>query len=173
MTVTFCLTFRDQFRALRAAAWRTTIAKLAYAFFLGSPLITVLLVVATNPDPWSFLLQEWTGVAAGPAFIFLLIPLLQVWTVYIHRKHNASLQGQQTYEFSPAGVTMRGELYSTELRWEAFYRVVETRHDFLFYHSKAMANILPKRVFGTVNELQEFRDLLREHLAQRAYVHRQ
>jgi len=41
---------------------------------------------------------------------------------------------------------MRGPLHSAQIRWDAIYRVVETRHTILFYLSKGMAHFIPKDV---------------------------
>ena len=162
------ITFGDHFKALRAVTWRTMSTRFAYVFFLGVPLIVVVLVVAIHPHPLAFLLKNWTGVVAGPAFIFVFLPLLQLWTVYSHRKHNAALRGTQVYEFVADGIVMRGDLHSTELNWNALFRVVETREFLLLYHSKAAAHFLPKRALASDAQLKDLRQIFWDHLHDRA-----
>ena len=63
----------------------------------------------------------------------------------MHR-YNRALRDPQTFELTPEFLTVRGPLHSAQIRWDAFYKVVETRHTILFYVSKGMAHFIPKDV---------------------------
>lgn len=46
------------------------------------------------------------------------------------------------------------------IKWEAFNRFMETKKIFMIFRQRSMFNVIPKRVFGDLNEVEKFRKLL-------------
>ncbi|SRR6266851_2103635 len=68
-----------------------------------------------------------------------------------------------TYEFSPDGISHIGPTSSGRAAWTTYLRIRETSEQFLLYIQKQLANVLPKRAFQSEAEMQQFRQLVREH----------
>ncbi len=161
MTFTFTLTKRAHWRAIQDATRRTLAYKVAWAFFAGVPVLTLILVVITSHDLRDAVLSNLVVLLGGPLLMLVGFPLIHLWTVWSMHKNNAALRSAQTFEFTPTELVMRSPLHNAEIKWEAIHRVVETRHSILFYVSKGMAHFLPKEVVAP-SDLP----LLRHNLAQ-------
>ncbi len=70
-----------------------------------------------------------------------------------------------TYQFSPTGASYSGPTSSGHLEWRTYIKIRETSEQFLLYVQKRLANVLPKRAFQSVADLQLFRQLVREHFS--------
>ena len=160
MTFTFPITLGEHYRATRAVANRQTATKVAYAFFLGAPLVILVVALARGFTVGEVLREHWGALLGGPAFVILGVPLLHYWNVRSAHASNPSLRGEQTFELTGTGFATRGPLHSTTLRWDALTRVVETPRFFLFYLSKNVAYFLPTREVERAGRLEELRALL-------------
>ena len=170
MTFSFPITVREHYRAVRAVAWNGRSLRLAYAFFLGIPLLLVALS-AWHGNPVDYVFREYPMATIGPiAFALFGSPLLFYWQVRSAHRNNPSLRGEQSYEFGPEGLRMWGPLHSTTLDWRAIPRVAETREFFLFYLNNQAAYFLPKRVVAAQGSVTELRALLAANLDGRAEV---
>lgn len=96
-------------------------------------------------------------IVAGVAVAWLLTLALKYLLVPGARKQK-SLGGERSFEFGEE-VKSRTPYASTTMKWEGFDKAVETEDFYLLYASKAVALILPKRVFSTEQEIL-FRDLV-------------
>jgi len=146
MTFTFILTKKAHVRAVQDATRRTLAYKVSWAVFGVLAVLSLLLAAASG--------QAFANAFAAMSpylIVFLVIlligfPLAHRWTVRQMHRHNRALRDPQTFELTPEFLTMRGPLHSAQIRWDAIYRVVETRHTILFYLSKGMAHFIPKDV---------------------------
>ena len=146
MTFTFVLTKKAHVRAMQDVTRRTLAYKLSWAVFGVLAALSLLLAAASG--------QAFASVVAALSpylFVFLVVllfgfPLAQRWTVRQMHRYNRALLDPQTFELTPEFLTMRGPLHSAQIRWDAIYKVVETRHTILFYLSKGMAHFIPKDV---------------------------
>jgi len=159
MTFTFTLTQQAHVRAMQEMARRTLAYKMSWAVLVGLVLLS-LLVAAGSRDGFV------SGLAAMSPYliVFLVVllfgfPLAHRVTVRQMHRHNRALQSPQTFELTPELLTMRGPLHSAAIRWEAIYKVVETRHTVLFYVSKGLAHFIPKEVIPPTDLVQLRRNL--------------
>ena len=144
MTFTFVLTPQAHVRAMQDMARRTVAYKMSWAVVAVLAAISLLLA-GTSRQGFANALA-----AISPYLIVFLVvllfgfPLAYRWTVRQMHRHNRALLDPQTFELTPEFLTMRGPLHSAQIRWDAIYKVVETRHTILFYLSKGMAHFIPK-----------------------------
>jgi len=133
-------------RAIQDVHRRTLAYKVSWAVF-GVLAVLSLLLASASGQGFAYALA-----ASSPYLIVFLVilligfPLAHRWTVRQMHRHNRALRDPQTFELTPEFLTMRGPLHSAQIRWEAIYKVVETRHTILFYLSKGMAHFIPKDV---------------------------
>ena len=167
MTFTFVLTQQAHVRAMQDMARRTLAYKMSWAVFAVLAALSLLLAGASGQGFANAL------AAMSPYLIVFLVvllfgfPLAYRWTVRQMHRHNRALRDPQTFEFTREFLTMRGPLHSAQIRWEAIYRVIETRHTVLFYVSKGMAHFIPKDVIPP-SELARLRQNLSEWVSGRA-----
>jgi YcxB-like protein len=170
MTFTFTLTQQAHLRAMKDVATRTIAYKVSWAVF-GVLVVLSLLVAAGSGQGFANALA-----ASGPYLIVFLIillfgfPLAHRWTVRQMHRHNRALRDPQTFELTPEFLMMRGPLHTAQIRWDAIYKIVETRHTILFYLSKGMAHFIPKDVIPP-SDLVPLRQNLSIWVAGRTELH--
>ena len=170
MTFTFILTQQAHVRAMQEMARRTPAYKVSWAVLVGLVLLS-LLVAAASREGFA------TGLAAMSPYLVVFLVVLLFGFPFAHRltvrqmhRHNRALQDPQTFEFTPELLTMRGPLHSAEIRWDAIYKVVETRHTILFYLSKGLAHFIPKDVIPH-SDLVQLRRSLSHWVSGRTELH--
>jgi hypothetical protein len=115
-------------------------------------------------------IPDWSGL-----FVPLTLPLLVLVVfvgVYFKARNammsNKGLQQMIHYRFSPAGIDAEGPSSSGHVNWELLFQAVETKHNFLIFIARNLMYTIPKRCFQDSQQIEEFRELIREHLAEKA-----
>jgi hypothetical protein len=96
----------------------------------------------------------------------LLLPLdlnlfrqLSVWLAW---KRNSNCHTIKLLEVHPAGYTIIGSKSFSTAEWSTYNCVIETKNLFMLYESRACPfQLFPKRAFGSFEELERFRQLVR------------
>jgi len=146
MTINFTLTKQAHVRAMQDVARRTLAYKVSWAVFGVLAVLSVLVAWGSGQGFANALAASSPYLIVFLGILLLGFPLSYRWTVRQMHRHNRALRDPQTFEFSPEFFTMRGPLHSAQIRWDAIYKIVETRHTILFYVSKGMAHFIPKDV---------------------------
>lgn len=123
---------------------------LYWAFFSASP----------NDRPPGFIL--WFLL-----ILPLLIPLIFFWGISRQAERLEKIFEKAKVIFNGQGLKAAGES-AGEMRWDEFYRVYETKQDFIFFPEEKVFYTIPKRFFPDQDQISEFRELLREKLDNRA-----
>ena len=79
-------------------------------------------------------------------------------------KSSRILQGSVHYAFSEAGIDVTGQGVSGHNDWSNLYKVVETKRALLFYPSKGIFYVIPKRNFADVANLDSMREIIRSRV---------
>jgi hypothetical protein len=93
---------------------------------------------------------------------FLVLMLFAVTSLSFRRvyRRNSRMFGPRTITISDAGFISDHPLGRAETTWNMYEKFRETNNLFLLYQSADLIGILPKRVFATPVDLQQFRSLL-------------
>jgi hypothetical protein len=75
-----------------------------------------------------------------------------------------SAQGPRTMLLDAAGIHVQWNGGSSEIEWNNFVNVVESKNEFLIYSSPVIFNVLPKRALSG-EQASEFRSLVAQNLA--------
>jgi hypothetical protein len=156
MVLSFTLTKRDHWRAVREVNSRTLNYKFAWAFFGGVPIATALVALFLLPNGTQFVMNELGLLILGPLMMVAGFPLIHYLTVRSYHRTNALVQQPQVFELTPSQLVMRGPLYNSQLSWPGVREVVETKRTILFYVAKNVAHFLPKSALGP-GQLDELR----------------
>ena len=146
MTITFTLTKHAHVRAMQDVARRSLAYKVSWAVFGVLAVLSVLVALGSGQGFANALAASSPYLIVFLGILLFGFPLAYRWTVRQMHHHNRALREPQTFELSPEFLTMRGPLHSAQIRWDAIYKIVETRHTILFYVSKGMAHFIPKDV---------------------------
>lgn len=111
-------------------------------------------------------LRVWVSTAGW----FVAIPLLLgfgAWRAYRHLPDHNRLY---TWRFYPDRIETTGEKASAQLQWGAFTRIEETGSLLFFYVQRNLAHLVPKRAFGSAQEIDAVRRLAISALGKKAHV---
>jgi hypothetical protein len=109
--------------------------------------------------------------ARPPGFVlwFLLVLPLLILAIFYWGISRQAERIEKLFEpvkavFDENGIRSKGESSTAEMAWEDFYRVQETKLDFIFYPEKNIFYTIPKRFFGSEGKVKDFRELLKDSL---------
>jgi hypothetical protein len=171
ITVSGTVSFGMQYRVSRAAALRGSMGWFPWLVFVGGPILAALPLLSAGSDltePTSSGPPMWVILAAGPAFMLILMPLLYAWSIAQARRRNPALCRSMTYTVTREGFAVKGENFETKLQWPVILRAVETKEFFLFFISALNAHFIPKAFVSSPDELQAIRAIVRGALGPKA-----
>lgn len=153
----------DIWRPMREETWRRTwFVYVVFGFFSGAALFIAMYVLIGMGDP-KFLL-----VLVGPALLGIALAVGRR-NIYKNAKHTfEAVKGPVRWEFREDGFSTEALVGSSDQRWESLEEIKETEHEFLLYPQKPMFIILPKKSFASENDIDEFRELARNGLGNKA-----
>jgi hypothetical protein len=134
-----------------------------------SSVLFVLLAVPISFVQW----VQGSGIALfilAIAIMFFLIALITVVGPLIRIRMDASkdeqLRVETTWSITPDRIEVHNRYERSELVWEMFSRLIETRKYLLLVHAenKRQFTFLPKRAFMNRKDYQEFVELARNAL---------
>ena len=144
---------------------------LAYAFFVGVPTLLLIagLIFDWNLSQPGFLdLPQWAALLGGYGFMFVFMPLLQLFGLWAASRRNRTLLGIQVYTLAREGFSASGDSFNTHFKWDAIHKAVETKHFFFLLYSSRGGYFIPKERIADASELERLRALLRIYLDGRA-----
>jgi YcxB-like protein len=170
ITLSTEISFWTQYRATRAILGRLKSTLFGWSFFVGVPFLFILSMLLLGKDifaPGIFGLPIWTLLLFGVLYMVCLIPLTQMLNVSGMRRRNPSVGGLQTYTINQEGYSVRGSLFDTTLKWNAFLKAVENNEFILLYISTRWAHLIPKTAASGA-EINVIRAILKEQLGPKA-----
>lgn len=97
----------------------------------------------------------------GMVLGFFIVVVLPIMT-YIGARRLYSSQPQIneriSYTFGENGITIVGESFRSEIKWNMVYKIVEWENWVLLYQNSLTANVIPKECFG--DQMPQFRELV-------------
>jgi len=163
MIITFVVSKRAHARALRDVTRRTRSYKLSLVLFVALPAVILAYGLLRGEQMGAFILDNLGWLVFGPLLVFVGFPLTYRLQVSSLHKNNVVIKNPQTFELTSDHLSMRGPLHNSDLKWDAVYRVVETRDTVLFFISKYAAHFIPKETLRP-DEIVALRQRLTELL---------
>src|SRR5262245_53494259 len=134
VAVSFSLDFWTQYRASLILMHYMVGTWVGYVFFVGIPTVALLIGLLKGYDltrEIGFGYPAWTALLGGYAFMFVFMPLLQAWTIWNHRRNNASAKGLRTLRLSDMGMEIVGDSFDVKIKWAGIAKARETG-DYIF-----------------------------------------
>ena len=170
ITLSATISFWAHFRATRAIVNRMWSTYAAWCFFAGVPLLLLVVMLCRGQDifaPGLFGLPAWAIAVIGLLFMLCFMPLMQCLNIASMRRRNSSVGGVQTYIITPDSYTVRGSLFDSTIKWDAFYKAIETKEFIFLYLSTRAAHFIPKAA-ATESDLRAIRTIIQEKLVTKA-----
>ena len=116
-----------------------------------------------------FFFPIWTIVLLGLVFPAALLYITLVETPRKYFRSNLQTRGEYQLTFSTDGVWVQTVGIDSKLAWNLYTRLLENDSMYVIVYGKdaRMMTAVPKRVFKSANEELEFRNLVRQHVANR------
>ena len=169
--ISFPLDLWTRYRASRILGhylWGTWIA---YGFFVGIPTIILIAALILGFDlsrPAAFNLPGWANLLGGYVFMFVFMPLLQLFQLWSASRRNKTLLGIQNQTLTPEGFSTSSDAFNANFKWDAIHKAIETKHFFFLCFSSRSAYFIPKEKIPTAEDLEKLRTVLKTYLKEKA-----
>jgi len=170
-SISFPLDLRTRYRASRTLGHYLWSTWLAYGFFVGIPTIILIAAIKMGFDlsqPAAFNLPGWANLLGGYVFMFIFMPLLQLFQIWSASRHNKTLLGIQNLTLTPEGFSTSSDAFNTKFKWDAIHKAIETKRFFFLYFSSRSAYFIPKEKISTAEDLEKLRTVLKIYLKEKA-----
>lgn len=152
---------------------------LLWFYFKKFLIVGILYLLIITPMLWLTLF----GAGANPfdgknssiiwmMTFFALLPILIVSGIFYNIWKQANNIGKTLeptkFIFSDEGLESSAKSSATKVTWNTFQKIQELKEDFLFYPQKNIFYTIPKRSFQSNSQIDEFRNLVREKLGDKA-----
>jgi hypothetical protein len=111
---------------------------------------------------------HWLGLACiviAVAFALLLGAAFIVIPPLVFRRE-PKFRDDYSLTFSPEGIHFRTAHIDSHLQWSMYSRALIDAHSYVLYYGSRQFTVIPKRVFQSVEQRQEFEQLLTQHISQ-------
>jgi hypothetical protein len=169
--ISFPRDFWTRYRASLTLMHRLWGTWIGYAFFVGVPTLCFIAAFMFDWDlsrPGAFDLPGWACLLVGYVFMFVFMPLLQLFALWSASRRNRTLLGIQTQALTPDGFSTSGDSFNASFKWDAVHKAIETKHFFFLYLSSRSAYFIPKARISTASELDQLRTVLKTYLHDKA-----
>lgn len=171
VTVTTTLTERDLRSAMVYTMYRRSRWLLRIIAVLAVLLAAVTLLGIGIGSDFSgtneFLAELWPFYTVI-ALLAAMLPFTVWYTARRQMRSSSELAKPHVFRFDSDGFDVESAFSTGRCRWEALFEARELKELLLLYRSKDVFHLLPKRAFGSEDELGAMRALLREKLGDRA-----
>lgn len=89
---------------------------------------------------------------------------------FANNDQNASIFLLTTHQFSSTGIQLKDDVSDTFLQWKAIVKKEETNTYYYLFTNSVQALIIPKNVFNSADDIQQFEKLLHVHVSFNAEV---
>ncbi len=155
--------------------WRVSFAsRIKRFFFVTAIYLPIALVIiyfvafGAGADPFSG--KGWSPLIAF--FIICAIPFVFLPSVYFSlrklAKKLANAAEETHFAFSENEIEAKSLSRSSKLTWKNCEKIQETKEDFIFYLTSYTFLPIPKRFFKNSEQLNEFKELVRTQLGEKA-----
>jgi YcxB-like protein len=106
-------------------------------------------------------------------FVFFgMLPILLVFgryfSIWRQAKKIENISEKSLFIFSDNGLETKSKSTSSQMLWERFAKIYETKTDFIFFPQEHVFYTIPKRFFINQNEMQDLRELVGRKLGEKA-----
>ncbi len=160
INLSFRYTESDYVRAMRAHyAWQLR---------LRVDAVVAILLFGIGAYLWSSPSLHWIGVSCVVGSVVSGLILMAAFTViplWAFRRE-PKFRDDYSLTFSPEGIHFRTAHIDSQLQWTMYSRALIDSHSYVLYYGSRQFTVIPKRVFESAEQQQEFEQLLAKYVSQ-------
>jgi hypothetical protein len=141
---------------------RYLVTGILFVFIFVSCLAASLISPSTDPEND----RRWVSIFIA-LFVFCFVAVLLGLTLRRQAKKMAEASEGTVVHFTERGLSVSTSRSNSNVLWDVYIKVVETKLDFLFYPQKNAALMIPKRFFENQEQIDQLRQYLRNSLGER------
>ncbi len=126
-----------------------------------------------------FIILTWASLKWGISYalyntplIMIISPLLVLLLPKIGNllgfRMLKSFQKDRKYTFLYDGFMISNEKSFSNINWESLHKVVETKHNFIFFITRRESQVIPKKCFNHPYEIKGLKEILKAKLGNKA-----
>ena len=96
-------------------------------------------------------------IVAIPLIVAVIFSLLQTARL-LKPSESGFVLGNRTFITSEAGIEVQGQYYNNKWEWSGVTLIDETHHHLFLFVDNNAAHIIPRRIFSSTAEYEEYRD---------------
>ncbi len=111
---------------------------------------------------------RWLGlvcIVITVVFALMLIAAFTIIPLLIFRRE-PKFRDDYSLTFSPEGIHFRTVHINSQLQWSMYSWALIDAHSYILYYGSRQFTVIPKRVFQSVEQQQEFEQLLTQRVSQ-------
>jgi hypothetical protein len=137
--------------------------KLLYILSYSNPIFIYLHVIGFGIFLSSLFFEitgDWYGYFS--VLFLLYLPIAIYRNANTNYKATKAIHETLKYEANVEGVSVTGETFNTTMQWGTFHKARELKDWFLLYTNKQIAMLIPKKAFGSPQEVGIFREFIKK-----------
>lgn len=156
----------DLFRANRDIALGRFTPYKWVVFGLSSAVFSAMLgfLIFRQITGLEILFVGFLGLVYWPGILVAIIHLNSRKAAKSLLQSTPSLKGSTHWLFSDGAIRVDSPTGSSLLEWSTYMRARETKMQFLLYPQTQIAHVIPKRCFGTEEQVTRFREMVRRQV---------
>ena len=132
-------------------------SKIAMKLFTGVISIFFILSILTV----AFTKAAYSTVIT-PIVLLAAMPLMTYYAARKNYRTNKRISETIEYQFDKDSLIIKGESFNSQLTWDKFYKVTQTKNWILIWQNRQVANPIPKRDIWE-GQLADLKLILNEH----------
>jgi hypothetical protein len=127
----------------------------------------ILMAVAAGSWQWMMFGPNNASYLFLGAAAFMSLMLYAAFFVLPALIYKRNEQWKRPYYllFSDRNIHFKTDTIDSHLEWSTYSKVLHDAHSYLLYYGKSHFTIIPKRLFASTEELQQFEQMLSEKVA--------
>ena len=130
-------------------------------------IVITIVLLGIGAYLWRSPTLHWLGLACISLAIAFALMLIAAFTIIplLAFRREPKFRDDYSLTFSPEGIHFRTAHIDYHLQWNLYSGAVIDTHSYILYYGTRQFTVIPKRVFHSVEQRQEFEKLLAHHIS--------
>ncbi len=160
-------TINLSFRYMKIDYVRALRSHYASRLRLRLDIVFTVILVGIGAYLWRSPTLHWLGLSCLVVAIAFALMLIAVFALIprLAFRREPKFRDDYSLTFSPDGIHFRTAHVDSHLQWSMYQRAMIDSHSYILYYGTFQFTVIPKRVFLSVEQQQEFEKLLAQHIS--------
>jgi hypothetical protein len=131
--------------------------KLIYMMTATTPVVVFMYIIGLFMISFSVIQWQFNWFSLFFLVLLLYMPIAVYRSARANYNATKILHEPVTYEITADTIASSGTTFNYSIAWNSLHKTKEVKDFFLLYTNKQVAMLIPKRAFGSVDEMNVFR----------------